>query len=724
MASKLIGYGGTQEAIREHSRAFSRAFSSGHEDRCKMAKRSENYVFGKQWETNEDGEEQKFDNKMKKLTINRTLSTVSNVFAEYNSMSSDPTLQPRNDAAANTVNTLAKVIKFVLQNARYDSIRDQQAMTTLVAGAAYVRMVLDDSIDPSGEIVIRPHDYNFVVLSPDVTEYDPDTWPEVFYFSWMTADEIEAMYGAGIATSISGTRAGQYEEGDYWRWRNTLGDAKQAAFTYDYSDDDYEYKVVTREYKKFRNVWIFGAPATTDYEVIPCDKMTKAEATRLARKNKCTLVKTKQESIRIVTWCGDTIFSDAWSPYKHYTIYPMFCYFLNGHIMGMVENLMSPQDMLNRAESQEMHIIESVTSGGWTVEENSLVNMSEEELEERGGENGVVIVHHKNSEPPQRIQPTNIPTGISAVGEKANGHMREIIGMLPIGAEKSGKLLDSKRAVGQAVLQWPIGNLQLGEEFLVRGVLDIIQEYFTEERVIRITDDKTNKVETFTINTDGENAMYTTVNYGRFNVRMVRKPRQDAVEDYELEEMIRLQEAGCQIPQWMMLEKTHITNKEELVAAARQAAGLDKSPQQQQMEQLQQQIVMQNMQIELETKKQELLELQAKTAKLQAETQAILGQPQQAQMQRDHEMQMEGVNAMLRTRLSDNANNARAIATQQSMEHSQAITQQQGENALMQTILSENNKAAMHRQKLEADVAKAGEDNTPTEGSNYEQNQQ
>lgn len=704
--------------LRRHQSAYDRAYSAGHDDRCKNAEINERYVFGDQWEKED---KDKMENKGPTLTINRTLSTVSGVYAEYNSMASDVTLQPRNDAAVDTATTLSKTIKFVLQNARYDSTRDQQSLTALVTGAAFVRMVLDDRIDPSGEVTITPMDSNFVVLSPDVKQYDPDSWPEVFYFSWMTEEEIAVTYGAGVAANICTSRNSQ-TEGEMWRYRNTLGDDKQAAFAWQISDEDYEFRVVTREFKKFRNVWVFGEPASTEYEVIPCDKMTRAEARSLAKQHKCTLTKTKQEHIYMVTWCGDTALNGNWSPYKHYTIYPMFCYFMNGHIMGIVDNLRSPQDMLNKAESQEVRVVNSVTSGGWMVEENALVNMTEEELEERGSETGLVLVHRKNSKAPEKIQPTSIPTGLSEIGQKASGHMREIVGMLPIGAEKSGKLLDSKRAVGQAVLQWPIGNLQLGEEFLVRGILDIIQEYFTEERVIRITDDKTNSVETLHINTEGENNRYTSVNVGRFSVRMVRKPRQDAVEDYELEEMVRLREAGCEIPQWMMLEKTHLSNKKELVAAARQAAGLDQTPEQQQMAQLLQQMQIESAKAELELKKQEVLELQAKTAKLMAEANAIAGQPQMQQAQQQHEMQLAGVNAALRSNLSTQSNNARIASTLMANEHGKNIAEIQGRNSLMQTVMSENNKAAMHDRQMTAQEQQSQNNSQPTkEGANNEQ---
>ena len=58
-----------------------------------------------------------------------------------------------------------------------------------------------------------------------------------------------------------------------------------------------------------------------------------------------------------------------------------------------------------------------------------------------------------------------------------------------------------------------------------------------------------------------------------------------------------MREAGAEIPKWMLLQKSHISNKAELVAAARRKVGLDMTPEEQQLQQLTQQLAIEDAKI-------------------------------------------------------------------------------------------------------------------------------
>ena len=687
--------------VKVHEKAFRRAFAGGHETYCKTAELAEDYVFGEQW-TVED--KQRMENQRKPtLTINKVLPAVAAVFGEWTSMDSELSLQPTHDDAYDNATVLSKVIKHCLQRCNYNDLKNEQALSAIITNRGFLRMTLDDTIDPTGEVKIGPMDSNFVVLSPDVKQYDPDTWPEVFFFDWMTEDEIELQYGADVAASVAES-VSAYNE-DTWRWKHTIGEGEQAGASWADANagDEREYRVVTREFKKLRDVWMFTDTSTTEYRTIPCDDMNKRKAQKHARDNNLQLAKTKQQRIYTVSWVGEEVLLEGWSPYQHFTVYPMFCYFHQGKTMSVVKNLMSIQDQLNKAESQELHAVNSLTNGGWTVEENALVNMTEEELQERGSESGLVVVTRKGYEKPNKIQPNTIPSGLSAIGQKAGVHMQEVSGInaamtgqLPPSA--TGKLAEAKRIAGSTLLQWPIGNMLRAESFLIRGVLAIIQEYFTEERVFRITSgDNEKETELVKVNgTDAEGNPLANLSLGRFDVRVVRKPKQDAVEDYELLELMQMREAGAEIPEWMLLQKSHISNKAELVAAARRKAGLDMSEEEQQLQQLTQQLAIEDAKITLEEKRQKVLKLQAETAKIQADTQDIaLGQNLRLVAQHEHEKTVTAMGNNLRTELADkSANNALTKALLAST-HGKEIAQLQADTSLTQTAITEANKSEL-----------------------------
>ena len=65
--------------------------------------------------------------------------------------------------------------------------------------------------------------------------------------------------------------------------------------------------------------------------------------------------------------CDNVVLHDDWSPYKHFTVVPYFPVFVHGHTLGMVENLLDPQEILNKVSSQELHIVNTTATNPVTV---------------------------------------------------------------------------------------------------------------------------------------------------------------------------------------------------------------------------------------------------------------------------------------------------------------------------------------------------------------------
>ena len=97
-----------------------------------------------------------------------------------------------------------------------------------------------------------------------------------------------------------------------------------------------------------------------------------------------------------------------------------------GKTVGLVENLLGPQEILNKASSQELHVINTTANSGWVIEENSLVNMSVQELEIAGAQTGLVLEYRKDTQPPQKILPNQVPSGLDRITFKAEEHIKTI----------------------------------------------------------------------------------------------------------------------------------------------------------------------------------------------------------------------------------------------------------------------------------------------------------
>lgn len=103
------------------------------------------------------------------------------------------------------------------------------------------------------------------------------------------------------------------------------------------------------------------------------------------------LISKMSKKVRWTVTCDKVVLFDGWSPYNDFTIVPYFAYFRRGRPFGMVRNLLSPQEQLNKISSQELHIVNTTANSGWMVESGSLVGMTTDDLEEHGAETGLVV---------------------------------------------------------------------------------------------------------------------------------------------------------------------------------------------------------------------------------------------------------------------------------------------------------------------------------------------
>jgi hypothetical protein len=172
---------------------------------------------------------------------------------------------------------------------------------------------------------------------------------------------------------------------------------------------------------------------------------------------------------------------DDWSPYEHFTVVPYFPYFRRGQTVGLVENLLGPQEMLNKISSQELHVVNTTANSGWKVKTGSLKNMTIEELETRGAETGLVIEADDVANI-EKIQPNQTPQGLDRVSYKAEEHIKTISGVSDYQTgqareDVSAKAVQLNQSRGMVNLAKPMDNLQRSDYIIARNVLDLVQAY-------------------------------------------------------------------------------------------------------------------------------------------------------------------------------------------------------------------------------------------------------
>lgn len=553
--------------------AFDAAWAAGHSDYVKHADKCDNFYVGDQWD---DATLAKLGGRPA-LTINLALRTINALKGTYSSTRADLMFKPSRNAVEDQAQVLTRLVDQVLESNMYSKYVEPMLFDDgLVADRGFldVRMNYDDNM--LGEIHVTARDPRTVLLSPQASEYHPDEWPEIITTEWWSPDDIELMYGKEKADLLKGYIAeGQYFGANSIRFGGTRADHPYAFAGLIDERQLRSVRIIDRQYKKIGKVREFVDLETGDTRVIP-DHFTDDRIEFIKERYGMGV---RERLAKRVRWCvsaDHVTLWDGWSPYKDFTIIPFFPYFRRGKPAGVMKQLLSPQEQLNKTESQMLHIVNTTANSGWAVEAGSLVNMSTEELEERGAETGLVLVYGRGRMAPAKIQPNQIPTGLDRIAGKAGAFIAEIPGVNPlIGQELKSDVaaaaLNGARTTALAGQQPIFDNLNLTRSILGDRILKLVQGFYTEPRLLRVTDWRAPEQESiqFEINTDALN----NITIGEYDLVVSNAPARDTFEETQFSQAMAMREAGVTIPDHYLILSSHLAQKREIAELVKRLQG-------------------------------------------------------------------------------------------------------------------------------------------------------
>ena len=618
------------DKARKQWLSFKRAFDNGHAEYIEKANRFDAFYSGEQWA--EEDLMKLNETRRPALTLNMILPTINTVMGEQSTTRVDIAFKPRGTGDQATADALAKVAMQVQDQNRFDWVESEVFQDGLITGRGFFDIRLDFENDIRGEIKIVSRDPREVVLDPEAKEYDPRTWNRVFIQTWVTIDDIERTYGKdkadklrflGINASHYGRDSMQVEDRG-----KTFGDLDQDPGDIEVDQRTIKsVRLIEQQEKVTTQVKYFVDHRTGDMSQIP-EAWDDEKIAAYVQQFGLDVMERRAQKIRWTVTADAVVLYDDWSAYNDFTIVPYFPYFRRGRPFGMVENLISAQEQLNKTASQELHIVNTTANSGWMLEDGTLVNMDEHELEQRGAETGLVLVHARGSNPPQKISPNQIPAGLDRIGQKAAMNLRSISGVNDgmlgdTSAEISGVALQQKQARGQIQIQVPLDNLAKTRHLVAERLLCLIQKFYTEERTFRIINDmmpgQQGEERSMTVNQmmpDG--AILNDLTIGKYDVVISTLPNRDNFDESQFAEAIQLRELGVMIPDHVIVEYSHLARKSELAELLKGMGGFNEpTEQEQQLMAMQQEMQMKAAQLELAKMEGEVMELQSR-ANLQA----------------------------------------------------------------------------------------------------------
>ncbi len=597
---------------------------NGHTKYVEKADKCERFFAGDQWDPVDRAKLESVRRPV--LTINKILSTVSNVMGEQINNRAEISFRPRSGAPSEVADILTKVFRQISDNNHLDWKRSDMFADGVISGRGFVDVRLGYKDSMEGEVAIENLNPKNVIIDPDGEEYDPDAWSEVFTTKWLTVDDITVLYNKADAEALS-LKAGSaqtYGHDALQFNRDRFGDPSTTAYNEGNEDRGAmrNVRVIERQYRVLDRQKHFLDPQTGDMRPVP-EGFGPDKIAYFVENYGFQVVPKLARRIRWTVVADDIVLHDDWSPYQHFTVVPFFPQFRRGNAIGIVENLLGPQELLNKVTSQELHVVNTTANSGYKVKAGAMVNMTAAELEEKGAQTGLVIeVNGDPDKDVQKIAPNQVPQGLDRISYKAEESIKTISGVSDSmqgmdRADVAAKAIQQKRQAGSTNMVKPFDNLGRTDAILARNILDIVQEFYTEERLMTITHDHaTGESETFTVNQpnpnpppqpqmqmrgdemegqgeqmhdeDDENPYQEILNdlsMGEYDVVVTSVPRRETLEDSQFEQIMAMKEAGIQIPDSVVIDASRLMNKKDII---KQMQGDKESPEAKAQAELQQ----------------------------------------------------------------------------------------------------------------------------------------
>lgn len=573
---------------------FRWCLDQGHYDFLKKAERCDSFFVGKQWEQ-EDIDALRLARRPA-LTINKIISTMSTIMGEQIYNRNEVAYRPAGQGASSDVaDALTKVWTHIASNNQLNWLRSDVFATGIIRSRGFYDVRMDFGDNMRGDVRLKQLNSKNVVIDPDAEEYDPDTWNDVFITKWLTAHETGDLYGEAAMDYLKDREGSTfpYAYDVIERVRDRFAGHTLTA-SYGMRDPQYVRKnirVVERQHRKLASQKHFVDIATGETRPIPDAWDRNRIAATLERyQGQLNVLKRKVKRIRWTVIADNYVLHDDWSPYKHLTTVPFFPHFHYGQTVGLVENLLSPQELLNKVSSQELHVVNTSANSGWKVKTGALQNMTIEELKSMGAQTGIVL-ELNDMEGAEKINPNNTPQGMDRISYKSEEHMKTISGISDSmqGMDRedvAAKAITAKRQSGQTNLVRVMDNLERTDWFLARAVLDLVQEYYTEERMLHITQaDITNTPETITVNQydPATDKILNDLTLGEYSIVITSTPDRATLEDSQFEQAKALKELGVAIPDSVLIENSRLQRRGDII---KQMQAAQDSPEAQQKAQL------------------------------------------------------------------------------------------------------------------------------------------
>jgi hypothetical protein len=209
------------------------------------------------------------------------------------------------------------------------------------------------------------------------------------------------------------------------------------------------------------------------------------------------------------------------------------------------------------------------------VQEGSLVNMKEEDLEDEGSKTGLLLIYRKGSDKPEKIEPNSVPTGMDKIIERCLMALKDVT--IPdalrglASQEVSGVAIQSRQFAAQQQLAVPLDNLARTRHMAAEMIDELMTDFYDNYRIFRITETmpQTGKkiLNSYEVNKFDPNTrtFINDLTEGEYDVVVSEQPMQVTWENSQFTQALELKKAAVAIPDNIIIRHSNLADKVEIL---------------------------------------------------------------------------------------------------------------------------------------------------------------
>jgi hypothetical protein len=549
------------------------------------AKKSMNYYFGEQW-TKAQIEDLESQNRAPAvfnmilpatdLIIGHHIQNKINIVAKPVDEFSDPHI-------AHIING---AMKYVEQSNDIEFEDKMQFQDGIITGVGVKPVWWDTESSFEGKLCISQDPSWNYFLDANFTKYDYTDANELYRVAWFTIKDIQRLWGKKIAEKVKISNIGndgmpeENAPSDFKGMSNDYGmrdfGISNEQYKMSYDAEKGLYRVIERysvewEEKEFyfdseQNKWL------------DIDDLSEEEQYLV----KGMSVKKSVKHIQLTTVVGiEAVEDKAMKCKEFYQLFNFyFPYFYNGFYMGLINNLFYPQDEINKRHSQIVHILGSIANSGMAYDEDAFDDEEEAELASKISRNGQLYKFKElyDKETGQKnyemLQPHEAPQTYAMLIASEKDDVKYISGANDAiqGISKraqSGRAKQSEIEQSAVRLQNIVHNFRKTQKLCGKAIVWWIQNYFTEEKLIRVMGDESmGTQEEIVINKRAFGQIFNDVTMGEYDITLEYEGRTQSERERNKFMLVELSNTVPQyadiISKWV-LKLSDVPQKDDLL---------------------------------------------------------------------------------------------------------------------------------------------------------------